>query len=121
MTNFAVAWLGIYPNVMIELYAGLRVVSLVLPTGPDTHVNRVHYLVPSDMETHVPGLAATMKVAFDETGAEDCHMVESRQTGVRAAQSLGFDLEPYWVNTTGSAPEAGTAHFYDWYRRTLSR
>lgn len=121
MSNFAVAWLGIYPNVMIELYAGLRVISLALPTGPDTHVNRVHYLVPADMETHVPGLPATMKTAFDETGGEDCHMVETRHTGVRAAQSLGLDVEPYWVNLTGLAPEAGTAHFYDWYRRTLTR
>jgi choline monooxygenase len=121
MTEFAVAWLGIYPNLMIELYHGLRVISVVLPTSAGTHVNRAHYCVPSDMETLVPGLAQTMKDAFDETGVEDMVLVETRHQGVVAARELGLDTTPYHVNLTGPAPEAGTAHFYEWYRRELAR
>ncbi len=119
MGEFAVAWLGIYPNIMIELYQGLRVLSIVIPTGPDTHVNRAHYCVPTDMEMHVPGLPAAMKTAFDETGAEDAVLIESRYEGIQVARSLGLDVAPYHVNLTGLAPEAGTAHFYDWYHREM--
>ncbi len=121
MSSFAVAWAGIYPNLMIELYHGLRVISVVLPTGNGTHVNRAHYCVPDDMETVVPGLPAIMKAAFDETGVEDAILVESRQVGIDAARSLGLEVKPYHVNLTGLAPEAGTAHFYSWYRRELAR
>ena len=119
MGTFAVAWLGMYPNIMIELYAGMRVFSVIIPTGPSTHINRSHYLVPADMETLVPGLPATMKAAFDETGVEDQVLVESRHTGAKTAQSLGINIESYRPNLTGPAPEAGTAHFYDWYYREL--
>ncbi len=120
MTDFAVAWIGLYPNIMIELYQGLRVLSIVIPTGPDTHVNRAHYCVPTDMEMLVPGLPAAMKTAFDETGAEDAVLVESRYEGIRTARDLSLDVVPYHTNLTGLAPEAGTAHFYDWYRREMA-
>ncbi len=121
MSDFAVAWLGIYPNIMIELYAGLRVLSIVIPTGPDTHINRSHYLVPTDMESVVPGLPNVMKTAFDETGVEDYVLIESRHAGAMTAKSLGIDIESYHVNLSGPAPEAGTAHFYEWYRAQLAR
>ncbi len=121
MSKFAVAWLGIYPNIMIELYSGLRVLSIVIPTGPTTHINRAHYLVPTDMEAIVPGLPAIMKAAFDETGEEDNVLIESRHTGAMNAKSLGIDIDSYYANLTGPAPEAGTAHFYQWYRAQLAR
>jgi phenylpropionate dioxygenase-like ring-hydroxylating dioxygenase large terminal subunit len=119
MSDFAVAWVGLYPNIMIELYQGLRVLSIVIPTGPDTHINRAHYCVPTDMEMLVPGLPAAMKTAFDETGAEDAVLIESRYEGLCTARDLGLDVVPYHTNLTGLAPEAGTAHFYDWYRREM--
>ena len=121
MGNFAVAWLGMYPNIMIELYAGMRVFSVIIPTGVGTHINRSHYLVPADMETLVPGLAKTMKDAFDETGIEDETLVQARHDGAVTARTLGIDIDSYYPNLTGRAPEAGTAHFYDWYRRELNR
>lgn len=121
MGNFAVAWMGLYPNIMIEIYAGMRVFSVIIPTGLGTHINRSHYLVPADMESLVPGLPAIMKAAFDETGVEDQVLVESRHTGAVTAQQLGISIESYRPNLTGPAPEAGTAHFYDWYQREMHR
>ncbi len=121
MSQFAVAWVGIYPNLMIELYHGLRVISFLLPTSAGTHVNRAHYCVPVDMESLVPGLPQTMKDAFDETAIEDTILVESRHQGVATARALGIESTPYHVNLTGPAPEAGTAHFYEWYRREMQQ
>jgi choline monooxygenase len=118
--SFAVAWLGIYPNLMIELYNGLRVISIVLPTSSGTHVNRAHYCVPADMEGLVPGLPKIMKDAFDETAIEDGVLIETRHAGILAARSLGLEVEPYYVNLTGRAPEAGTAHFFAWWTRHMA-
>ena len=92
----------------------------MIPTGPDTHINRAHYCVSTDMEMLVPGLPAAMKTAFDETGAEDGVLIESRYEGLCTARDLKLDVVPYHTNLTGLAPEAGTAHFYDWYRREMA-
>ncbi|MFM2071703.1 MAG: hypothetical protein RLZZ623_1966 [Actinomycetota bacterium] len=117
----AVAWAGVYPNLMFEAYNGLRVISIAIPTGPDSYVNRMHYCVPADMEQLVPGLPQIIKDAFDETGIEDRILMEARFDGMHTAASLGLDAARYHVNLTGSAPEAGVAHFFDWWTRRMTR
>lgn len=114
-----VAWAALYPNLMIEAYAGLRVLSVVIPTGPDRYVNRVHQLVPADMDDLVPGLAADVCAAYDETVVEDRALVDARRDGLRTAASLGLPFDRYHAVLDGSAPEAGVAHFHDWYRARM--
>jgi phenylpropionate dioxygenase-like ring-hydroxylating dioxygenase large terminal subunit len=118
--RLAVAWTAVYPNLMLELYNGMRVISTIAPTGPDTYRNRVQFLFPDDMDERVPGLVATIKAAYDETVAEDRQLNESRHDGVLTARSLGLDVRPYVANLSGAAPEAGTAHFHGWWRRGLA-
>lgn len=114
-----VAWVALYPNLMIEAYAGLRVISVVLPAGPDRYVNRVHQLVPADMDVLVPGLAAEVCAAYDETVVEDRTLVDARRDGLRTAASLGLEFDRYRAVLDGTAPEAGVAHFHDWYRARM--
>jgi choline monooxygenase len=118
--DVAVAWIALYPNLMIELYDGLRVISSVVATGPDTYVNRVHHLVPDDMEVLVPGLPAAITRAYEETADEDRVLVESRHDGMQTAVSLGLTIDPYHVNRTGPAPEAGVEHFHRWWTRRMA-
>jgi choline monooxygenase len=116
--QMAVGWVGIYPNLMFEVYNGLKVFSVVVPEGPDAFVNRVHYCVPADMEQLVPGLPASIIAAYDETVIEDRALVERRSDGMRAAASLGLAMERYHVNLSGTmALEAGVAHFHQWWTR----
>jgi choline monooxygenase len=117
----AVAWTAIYPNVMLEFYNGLRVISAIIPTGPDRYVNRVHYLVPPDMERLVPGLAQVVLDAYGETAVQDRVLNEARDDGVRVARELGLDIEPYHPNLTGPGPELGTLHFHRWWRARMGR
>ncbi len=114
-----VAWVALYPNLMIEAYAGLRVVSVIIPTGVDRYVNRVHYLVPSDMDSLVPGLVDDIRAAYDETVHEDRALVDARRDGLRTAASLGLGFDRYRAVLGGTAPEAGVAHFHDWYRARM--
>jgi len=116
--EMAVGWVGIYPNLMFEVYNGLKVISVVMPVGPHDFVNRVHYCLPDDMEQLVPGLPATIIEAYDETVIEDRALVERRSEGLRIAASLGLSMSRYQVNLSGTATlEAGVAHFHDWWTR----
>lgn len=115
-----VAWMALYPNLMVEAYAGLRVVSVVVPVSEHSYVNRVHYLVPDDVDECVPGLAEVMRAAYDETVEEDRALVDSRRDGLRTAASLGLPMDRYRPVLAGTAPETGVAHFHDWYRARMS-
>jgi choline monooxygenase len=116
--RMAVGWVGIYPNLMFEVYNGLKVLSVVVPLGPDHFVNRVHYCMPDDMETLVPGLPDAIVAAYDETVVEDRALVERRSEGLATAATLGLGFERYHVNLSGDwTLEAGVAHFHDWWYR----
>ena len=115
--RMAVAWVGLYPNLMLEAYNGLRVISILVPDGFGAYVNRVHYFVPPDMERLVPGLARTITEAYDETVVEDRDLVDSRRDGMLSAASLGLDLDRYSANIGGVALEAGVPHFQQWWTR----
>jgi choline monooxygenase len=119
--EMAVVWSALYPNVMLEFYNGLRVISVMVPTGPDSYVNRVHYLVPADMETLVPGLVASILDAYGETAVQDRILNEARSDGVVTARELDLGIEPYHPNLTGPAPELGTLHFHRWWRSRMGR
>lgn len=119
--TMAVAWTAFYPNVMIEYYNGLRVISALVPTGPDSYRNRVRYFVPADMESVAPGLAKTMLAAYDETAVQDRLLNESRHEGIVMARELGLQRAPYHPNLCGPAPELGTVHFHRWWRSQLGR
>ncbi|CAB4886548.1 unannotated protein [freshwater metagenome] len=118
--HMAVAWAGLYPNLMFEAYNGMRMISIVVPVGPGEYVNRAHYLVPADMERLVPGLPQTIKDAYDETVLEDRVLLESRHDGLQSAASLGLDLDRYYPNLSGRALEAGVAHFHDWWTHRMA-
>jgi choline monooxygenase len=119
--ELAVAWVAIYPNVMIEFYAGLRVISIVIPTGPNSFVNRAHFFVRADSDRFVPGLADTMIAAYHETAEQDIELVETRGRGIATARALDLDNSGYLVQTSGTGPEAGVAHFHDWWRRAMAQ
>lgn len=117
--RMGVGWVGIYPNLMFEVYNGLRVLSVIVPLGFGEYVNRVHYCVPADMETLVPGLAQAIVDAFEETVVEDHDLVERRHEGMVAARSLGITFDNYVPNLGGTALEAGVSHFHDWWTRRV--
>jgi choline monooxygenase len=113
----AVAWVALYPNLMLEAYNGLRVISILVPDGFGKYVNRVHYFVPADMDRLVPGLSASIIEAYDETVEEDKNLVDSRRDGMLTAASLGLEFDRYSANLEGAALEAGVPHFQQWWSR----
>ena len=119
--DVAVIWSAFYPNVMIEYYNGLRVVSILVPTGPTSYLNRVRYFVPPDMEALVPGLPEIILKAYGETAGQDRVLNETRHEGVAMAAELSYAGATYHPNLCGPAPELGTVHFHTWWRRMMGR
>jgi len=119
--QLAVVWSAFYPNVMIEYYNGLRVLSVLMPQGPDRYVNRVRYFVPGDMEALVPGLPAVILAAYGETAVQDKALNESRHDGLAMAAELGLEAATYVPNLSGPQPELGTVHFHNWWRTRMGR
>lgn len=117
----SVIWSAFYPNLMIEYYNGLRVISVLVPTGPTQYRNRVRYYVPPDMERLVPGLPAAILEAYGETAVQDRVLNETRHEGVAMAAELGLDVSTYFPNLTDPAPELGTVHFHAWWRQRMGR
>ncbi len=120
MQSLAVAWIAIYPNLMIELYAGLRVISIVIPTGPNSFVNRAHFFTRVDGDSHVAGLTDSVIAAYHETAVQDFELVETRARGLATAKTLALDNAGYLVQTSGRGVEAGVAHFHDWWRAAMA-
>ncbi len=118
--ELAVVWSAFYPNLMIEYYNGLRVISVLVPQGPDSYLNRVRYYVPADMEELVPGLPAAIIAAYGETEVQDKVLNESRHQGLVMAAELGLDASTYLPNLSGPQPELGTVHFHTWWRRRMN-
>ena len=121
MADVAVIWTAFYPNVMIEYYNGLRVISVLVPSGPLQYRNRVRYFVPPDMERLVPGLPATILAAYGETARQDRVLNETRHEGMAMAAELGFTGSTYHPNLCGPAPELGTVHFHAWWRQMMDQ
>lgn len=117
----AVIWSAFYPNVMIEYYNGLRVISVLMPMGPSSYVNRVRYFVPADMERLVPGLPAAILRAYGETAEQDRVLNETRHEGIVMAAELGLEVPTYLPNLSGPQPELGTVHFHAWWREQMSQ
>lgn len=120
-SDMAVVWTAFYPNVMIEYYNGLRVLSILVPTGPESYRNRVRYFVPPDLEQLVPGVADAIMAAYEETAVQDKVLNESRHEGLVMARELGLDRTTYYANLCGPAPELGTVHFHRWWRAAMGK
>lgn len=107
-------WFLLYPNVMIECYPLVTVVSTIYPRGPLRSVNIVEYYHPDKLlqfedGRHMADLAAK---AYLETAVEDNEIGERMQEGRHALLCRDTtDAGPYHERL-----EAGMAHFHRYLR-----
>ncbi|WP_295985735.1 aromatic ring-hydroxylating dioxygenase subunit alpha [uncultured Variovorax sp.] len=112
-------WLLIYPNVMIEWYPLVTVVSTIHPRGPERSVNVVEYYHPRGLRAFADGeaMASLAASAYLETAIEDNHIGERMQEGRFALMSRGAsEYGPYQAKL-----EAGMEHFHGFLRDRLGR
>lgn len=108
-------WLTYYPNIMVEWYPHVLVVSSVWPTGIESMVNIVEFYYPEDIALFEPEFIAAEQAAYMETAVEDHEIAQRMHDGRKALYRQGISEEgPYQ-----SPMEDGMVHFHEFLRRQI--
>jgi len=108
-------WLTYYPNVMVEWYPHVLVVSTLVPKAVDRTLNVVEFYYPEDIGLFEPEFVAAEQAAYMETAIEDDEIAERMDAGRKALFAQGrSEIGPYQ-----SPMEDGMQHFHEFYRREM--
>jgi choline monooxygenase len=89
-------WLTYFPNVMVEWYPHVLVVSTLLPQDVDKTLNVVEFYYPEDIALFEPEFIKAEQAAYMETAREDDDIAERMDRGRRALMKQGrSEVGPY--------------------------
>ena len=108
-------WLTYYPNIMVEWYPHVLVVSTLHPQGVDKTMNIVEFYYPEEIVEFEREFIEAEQAAYMETAIEDDEIGERMDRGRRALMRAGrSEVGPYQ-----SPMEDGMLHFHEFYRRMM--
>jgi phenylpropionate dioxygenase-like ring-hydroxylating dioxygenase large terminal subunit len=108
-------WMTLYPNVMVEWYPHVLVVSTLIPKGPQATTNIIEFYYPEEIALFEREFVEAERAAYRETCVEDDEIALRMDAGRRALLNRGQDdAGPYQ-----SPMEDGMQHFHEWYRREI--
>ncbi|HXS54446.1 MAG TPA: RHO alpha subunit C-terminal catalytic domain-containing protein, partial [Usitatibacter sp.] len=108
-------WLTYYPNVMVEWYPHVLVVSSLYPRGPDKCANVIEFHYPEEIALFEPEFVQAQQQAYHETALEDEQICLRMTEGRRALLEDGREEHgPYQ-----SPYEDGMVHFHEFMQREV--
>lgn len=108
-------WLTYYPNVMVEWYPHVLVVSTLYPQGPQKTLNVVEFFYPEEVAAFERELVEAQQASYMETCVEDDEIALRMDAGRKALMLRGDnEVGPYQ-----SPMEDGMQHFHEWYREQM--
>ncbi len=108
-------WLTYYPNIMVEWYPQVLVVSTLIPQAVDRTLNVVEYYYPEEIALFERELVEAERAAYAETAKEDDEIAERMDAGRKVLYAQGrSEVGPYQ-----SPMEDGMRHFHQFYRRQM--
>ena len=108
-------WMVYYPNIMLEWYPHVLVVSTLIPRGVNRTTNIVEFYYPEEIALFERELVEAEQAAYMETAVEDDEIAERMDAGRNALYRQGRSEEgPYQ-----SPMEDGMQHFHEFLRREL--
>jgi phenylpropionate dioxygenase-like ring-hydroxylating dioxygenase large terminal subunit len=109
-------WFLYYPNVMIEWYPHVLVVSTLFPRSPTHTTNVVEFYYPEEIVLFERDFIAAEQAAYMETADEDDVIAKRMDRGRRALYERGEnEVGPYQ-----SPMEDGMMHFHEYLKRGLA-
>jgi len=109
-------WFLYYPNVMLEWYPHVLVVSTLLPRSPSHTTNVVEFYYPEEIVLFERDFIAAEQAAYMETADEDDTIAKRMDRGRRALYERGEnEAGPYQ-----SPMEDGMMHFHEYLKRGLA-
>jgi choline monooxygenase len=108
-------WLTYYPNIMVEWYPHVLIISTLVPKAVDRTLNVVEFYYPEDIGLFEPEFVTAEQAAYHETAKEDDEIAERMDAGRKALFAQGrSETGPYQ-----SPMEDGMQHFHEFYRRAM--
>ncbi len=112
---FGAIWMVLYPNIMVEWYPHVLVVSTVWPDGPEKCTNVIEFYYPEEIVLFERDYVDAQQKAYFETALEDDEICERMARGRKALIARGMeDGGPYQ-----SPMEDGMMHFHEFVRRQI--
>ncbi len=109
-------WLTYYPNIMVEWYPHVLVISTIIPTGIESCRNVVEFYYPEDIALFEREFVEAEQAAYNETALEDDEICRRMHQGRRELYRQGRDeAGPYQ-----SPMEDGMVHFHEFIRREIA-
>lgn len=108
-------WMIYYPNIMLEWYPNVLVVSTILPRAPEKCLNVVEYYYPEDIVLFERDYIEAHQKAYNETAIEDAEICTRMQEGRAALYRQGENE----VGPCQSPLEDGLVHFNEFMLKTL--
>ena len=113
---FGAIWLTLYPNIMVEWYPHVLVVSTLWPDGPQKTKNVVEFYYPEEIVLFEREFIAAERAAYMETCVEDDEIALRMDAGRKILLQRGVnEVGPYQ-----SPMEDGMQHFHEWYRQQIA-
>lgn len=113
--QFGAIWMTYFPNLMLEWYPNVLVVSHLIPRGPQHTTNIVEFYYPEEIVLFEREFIDAERAAYLETCAEDDEIALRMDAGRRALYERGqSEVGPYQ-----SPMEDGMQHFHQFLRNHL--
>ena len=108
-------WLTYYPNIMVEWYTHVLVVSTLIPIDVDRTTNVVEFYYPEEIISFEREFIEAEQAAYMETAIEDDDIGERMDRGRLALMKEGRNEIGHYQ----SPFEDGMLHFHEFYRRII--
>jgi choline monooxygenase len=113
--KFGAIWMTYYPNIMLEWYPHVLIISTLIPRAADHTTNVVEFYYPEEIALFEREFVDAEHAAYRETAVEDDEIAERMDAGRRALWLAGrSEVGPYQ-----SPMEDGMQHFHEFLRREL--
>lgn len=113
---YGAIWLTLYPNIMVEWYPHVLIVSTLWPQGVGKTRNVVEFYYPEEIVLFEPEFIAAERAAYMETCIEDDEIAMRMDAGRRILMERGENqVGPYQ-----SPMEDGMQHFHEWFRSKMA-
>ena len=114
--KYGAIWMLYYPNVMLEWYPHVLVVSTLIPRSPEVTTNVVEFYYPEEIVHFEREFVEAERAAYLETAHEDDIIAQRMDRGRRALMARGDnEVGPYQ-----SPMEDGMMHFHEYIRAALA-
>ncbi len=116
LPQLGAVWLTYYPNIMLEWYPHVLVISSLIPEAVDRTTNIVEFYYPEEIALFEREFVEAEQAAYMETAKEDDEIAERMDAGRMALYKAGrSEIGPYQ-----SPMEDGMQHFHEFYRQQMA-